>query len=109
MNGDRAIVELDYHAIEKNGELHWALAEREIAFARLLADGSVGYVGEFPEEMELEDGRSRNLFIGGKVEARDAWLDGRQHARGGLITLGAVPPGVTAPVRHGTTGQVDAR
>jgi hypothetical protein len=100
MNGDRTIIELDYHAIEKDGELHWALAEREIAFARLLADGSVGYVGEFPEEMELEDGRSRNRFIGGKVEARDAWLDGRQRARGGLIMPGAVAPGEPFLVGH---------
>jgi hypothetical protein len=100
MDGDRAIVELDYHAVERNGELHWALAEREIAFARLLADGSVGYVGEFPEEMELEDGRRRSRLIGGKVEARDAWLDGRQHAKGGLVMPGAVAPGEPFLVGH---------
>ena len=101
MDGDRAIVELDYHAVRKNGELRWTLAEREIAFARLLADGSVGYVGESPEEMELEDGRRKDRFIiGGKVEARDAWLDGRQHAEGGLIMPGVVAPGEPFLVGH---------
>jgi hypothetical protein len=104
MDGDRAIVDLDYHAIRKNGKFRWTLAEREIAFARLLADGSVGYVGESPEEIELEDGGRRNrIKTGGKVEARDAWLDGRQHAKGGLIMPGTVAPGEPFLVGHAPT------
>ena len=72
------------------------MVQSEIAFYAQADDGSVWYLGEYPEEFE-----------GGKLAKTPAWLHGREQARAGIVMPAEPRPG-TPSYSHGWAPAVQA-